>query len=165
VAFHDFAGWWHNVKEAPRILVANYFYSNFIFLPALFLVAITTKTKIRISEAALLLMALVLFLFNNLAPPYEGWQMRGYWIPRIYQPILGALLFYVCRAVTSARSARWMAIATLVAILANASVAFGPIARVPWTGLVYQRFYRHADAGALDRNLSKYGRRPLGVCQ
>ena len=47
-------------------------------------------------------------------------------------------------------------------MLANLSVAFGPIAHVPWAGPIYQRFYFHAYLDSMDTNLARYGRRPLG---
>ena len=49
-------------------------------------------------------------------------------------------------------------------MLGNLTITFGPIARVPWAGNIYQRFYFHAFLESMDTNLARYGRRPLGFC-
>jgi hypothetical protein len=165
------ATWFASVSDVLSVLVANFFYSSVVFLPALFLaVVIVVRQPLAVTEGALLAAGAALFLFNNLAPPYEGrWQMRGLFIPRIYQPIFVALLVYVARAV-GGRAAqpglkrRLLAGACVVAFVGNASIVFGPLARVPWADYAYHRFYMHSGPGEMERQLALHGRRPLGFC-
>jgi hypothetical protein len=153
--------WLALLKDFPRDAIANYLFANFIFLPAVFLVLVVRRRHLHADDAAILLATALVFLFNNLAPPYPGkWQMRGQYIPRLYQPMFVVLLCYTARAAHD-RLGRWLCI---FAIVANATVAFGPVARVPWAGQVYHRFYLHAPEPTMDAMLAKWGRRPLGFC-
>lgn len=164
--------WLGGLADFPSVLLGNFLFSNLMFLPVLFaaVVAITRQRPTLVEGTIMGAVALV-FLFNNLAPPYQGrWQMRGDFIPRLYQPIFVALLVYCARAVgdgvTKPGGKRILLVAlTALTVLANASVAFGPVARVPWAGTVYQAFYQHSPPGTLDENLARYGRRPLGFCR
>jgi hypothetical protein len=165
------AVWLATIADVPLVLVRNFFYSNMVFLPALFLMLFAlTRAPPTLPEGALGIAVTLLFLFNNLAPPYEGrWQMRGDFIPRLYQPVFVALLVYAARTLGSWRAAtrgRRAALAAvgLFALAGNATIAFGPIARVPWAGPVYARFYLHSGPETMDANLARYGRRPLGFC-
>jgi hypothetical protein len=164
--------WARAVADVPLVLVENFFFSNMVFLPAAFVVllAITRLPPSRV-EAALLVAVGLVFLFNNLAPPDPGrWQMRGDFISRLYQPVFVALVVYVARAVASAgalprpKPALAFGVAVL-AIAANATVAFGPIARLPWAGPIYAGFYLHSPPGTMDAVLAAHGRRPLGFCR
>jgi hypothetical protein len=153
--------WLALLKDVPRDTVANYLFANFIFLPLVFLVLVARRRRLDATDAAILLATALIFLFNNLAPPYPGkWQMRGQYIPRLYQPMFVVLLLYSAR-LAGDRVGKWLCI---FAIVANATVSFGPIARVPWAGQVYHRFYLHAPAPTMDAMLAKWGRRPLGFC-
>jgi hypothetical protein len=122
-------------------------------------------------EGALAIAIGLVFAFNNLAPPYpETYQLRGDYIPRIYQPLGVALIVYCARVVGGLNTpdrAKAAIVKTVfaLAMAANLSVAFGPIARVPWAGRVYQRFYMHAFVETMDINLARHGRRPLGFCR
>ena len=164
--------WLRGVAAFPIVLVQVFFFSNMLFLPGLFLMLVLI-TRIRLSpvEGALVIAVALVFAFNNLAPPYAAtYQMRGDYIPRIYQPMGIALLVYCTRVVGSLGTAeRPKAILVLtmfaLALAANLSVAFGPIARVPWAGQVYQRFYFHAFLDSMDANLARHGRRPIGFCR
>jgi hypothetical protein len=132
---------------------------------------IIARARLAAAEAALFAAIALVFCFNNLGPPHQATeQMRGDYIPRIYQPLCAALIVYCARLAGSvqaldAAKARFLTGAFALALLANASVAFGPIARVPWAGNVYQRFYFHAFIESMDINLATHGRRPLGVCR
>jgi hypothetical protein len=164
--------WLRSVAGFPIVLLGNFLFSNLVFLPALFLVVVAiTRQRPTLVEGAVMLAVALVFLFNNLAPPYPGrWQMRGDFIPRLYQPIFVALLVYCARAIGDRPSlprpkATLLVAAAGLAFLANASIAFGPIARVPWAGTVYQAFYQHAPPGTMDEMLAQHGRRPLGFCK
>ena len=96
--------------------------------------------------------------------------MRGDFIPRLYQPLFIALLVYAARVIggwrsASTRRACILLAAAALAFAGNASIAFGPIGRVPWAGYVYHRFYMHAGPETMDANLALAGRRPLGFCR
>ena len=164
--------WLRAVADFIPLLVTNFFFSNFVFLPWLFLVlAVVARRRLSAPEATLLVAAGLVFAFNNLAPPYEDrWQMRGDFIPRLYQPLFIALLVYAARVVGARgaapqRRARLVLAIAVLASAANASVAFGPIARVPWAGPIYHRFYMHSGPGTMDEQLALAGRRPLGFCR
>ncbi len=163
--------WLHTVADLPLLIVDNFLFSNMLFLPVGFLmVAALTVRRLSPTEGALGAAVALVFLFNNLAPPYPGyWQMRGIFIPRIYQPLGVALLVYCARAIADRRSlsparGHLLLAAALFVFIGNASVAFGPIAHVPWASTVYHFFYRHASPTKMDENLARYGRRPLGFC-
>lgn len=166
----DWPGWRALLAAFPRIAVENYFFSNFIFLPALFaalLIGSRRTAALALAEKCILAAAAFVFVFNNAAPPYGGWQMRGLWIARIYQPVFVVFVAFAARAFAAAPAppARRL-VAALVACtsLLDASVAFGPALHVPWTGQVDYWFYRHSSPEALEHNLQRYGRRPLGFC-
>ena len=104
----DFSQWGALLKDFPAVTFENYFFSNFLFLPVLFLALIVcgfllrkNKDHVVVPEGALLISGLLLYLFLNLAPPYPGWQMRGMWIPRLYQPVFVALLTFSARTLGS----------------------------------------------------------------
>jgi hypothetical protein len=164
--------WLRSLADFPFLLVRVFFTSNFLFLPGLFLILLAiARQRLTPAEGALAAAVGLVFLFNNLAPPYEDrWQMRGDFIPRLYQPLFIALLAYAARVIGGWRSAstgraRVLLGAAALAWAGNASVAFGPIGRVPWAGYVYHRFYMHAGPETMDTNLALAGRRPLGFCR
>lgn len=163
--------WLGAVSDFVPVLAANFFFSNMVFLPLLFLVAVVVARRpLALPEATVLLAGAAIFCFNNLAPPYDArWQMRGYFIPRVYQPLFVCLLVYVARVVGDWRAlpafkARLLIGVAALAFAGNATIAFGPIARVPWSGRVYHHFYRHSEEGEMERLLAQHGRRPLGFC-
>jgi hypothetical protein len=113
----------------------------------------------------------MLFLALNLAPSDSGgWEMRGTWIARIYQPVFPALVLYIARwwQGLPALNRPWRAFLLLVVAAATAGdalIVFGPIlgnpARVSENA--FYRFYDHTDAHfAYELNLKNLGRRPLG---
>ena len=168
------SAWAQLVSQAPGALVRTYFFSNFWFLPALFLIVVfvnrlATKVRMLGAEKWLLATTLALFLFINLAPPTPGWQMRGSGLARIYQPAFAAMILFLARWAQSAWTARsearrWVAGATAIVTLANAVVIFGPVMHIPLADHVYLSFYNHGPANALSKNLDTFGRRPLGFC-
>ncbi len=153
--------WLSALRDLPSVTLANFLFSTFLFLPLLFLALLPFGTRTTHAERAILLATALIFLFNNLAPPYVSrWQMRGLFIARLYQPVFVVFLFYAARAATT----RLPVVLCIVAIAANLTIAFGPIARVPWAGYVYHRFYMHAQANTMELNLDRWGRRPMGFC-
>jgi hypothetical protein len=182
----DPAIWAGKILPAPYLLAENFLASNFVWLPLLFVACVAASrlrswTTVYPFERAILICALAIWALNNLAPPYPGkWQMRGEWIARLYQPVLGVLLTFVSRSVQVAagRGRAWRR-AVLVALVAtagmNALVMVGPfVGGGRYTALMYEAFYAHAPPGSdyqrpgaqpmLD-HLEKLGRRPLGFCR
>lgn len=161
------AEWLSYLRGLPLLLVRTFLFSNMIVLPLLAIIAvIVSARRIRIAhpaDIALLVTALALFLFNNAAPPYFGWQMRGDWMARLYQPVFPALLMLIAR-VSAAQTVRWWTVAVGAAVLLHASIVFGPVFLNPVSGWVYAKFYEHSDSGAMIANLRRFGRRPLGIC-
>jgi hypothetical protein len=162
----------------------NYFFSNFLFLPALVLLVLAIlfvrrgrnvageKTPVlRPAETCLVIAAVLVFLFLNLAPPYGGWQLRGSWVPRLYQPVFVAMVsllagFFQNRAPSlppPLRRGAWAALGLTVAL--QAWVVFAPVLGAPWlSGEIYYYFYHHASRPVYADNLKKLGTRPVGFC-
>jgi hypothetical protein len=164
--------WLRSLADFPLLAVRIFFTSNLLFLPALFLVLVAlAREPLTPAEGALSAAVALVFLFNNLAPPYEDrWQMRGDFIPRLYQPLFIVMLAYAARVVGGSWHGprvrrRLVLVAATLAFVGNASIAFGPIGRVPWAGYVYHRFYMHSGPETMDQELAKAGRRPLGFCR
>ena len=172
---HDTHFWVHLLAELPMILLSTFLYSNFVALPLLFVLALVVWYKRRagvlaLPEYSVVAAGIVVFLINNAAPPYPGIQMRGYWMPRVYQAVFPAFLMVIARATEHVGlTASWRG-AIAMAIAFNASIAFGPILRNPIASEVYFRFYNHFPqkpprTDAMIINLKRYGRRPLGICR
>lgn len=158
--------WLHYLERLPLVLVANFFDSNFFFLPALALIAVVICPRcISRVEAAILWSVLAVFLFSNAAPPYYGWQIRGEWIARIYQAVFVALLLCIARAFAAGRRPAVLRAATWVTVIANAAIAFGPIMMNPMAFYFDYRFYQMFSPAAFEEILHVYGRRPLGFCR
>jgi len=170
----DWYGWARLGLRFPLDAIRNYLFSNFLFLPVLFTVFWRYWSRhagpaLSQAERWFLLAILGVFLFNNLAPPYPGVQLRGSYIARIYQPAFVALLVFTARfieAIKTQSAATWARRALVVTVLLNASVALGLPADNPIAGFVYMQFYRHGDPDSrnLANNFARYGHRPLGVC-
>lgn len=174
----DYERWVSLLADVPRVAIDNYLFSSFLFLPALFVILFSLnlfKNRIRISvvEKSIALSVLALFLFNNLAPPYDGWQLRGDWVARMYQPVFTVLVLFAARKYQQSASLgqtwkRALFALCALTVLANASIAFGPMLNNPFASSLYYHFYKHPPAmsspTAMSENLRKYGRRPLGFC-
>ncbi len=170
--FREWQLWLRYLANLPAVLASNFLFGNMIFLPILFIAAIIYGRKMHRRvlssvDVAIVVSTALVFLFNNAAPPYYGWQMRGHWIARLYQPVFPAYLLAIAR-VTEAAGERhlrsWTAIVAFTAV-ANASIAFGPILLNPLAAFAYQKFYIHSPSESLLVNLRRLGRRPLGVCR
>ena len=162
----DLSTWWNEVSELPRALLGSYLFSTYFFLPVLATVVLVLHRRSRllnVPEVALLISIATVFLFNNLAPPYLGWQMRGEWIARLYQPIFVILLMVVARA--AARPHRTLPTLVAATAVLNFAVVLTPSLGLPILDQVQARYYLTAPAQTLDDNLDAWGRRPLGFCQ
>ncbi len=170
--FHpaDMAQWGRDVVALPGVFISNFLFGNFVVLPVLFCGALIVAWRRRLlivekSDTALLIASAALFLFNNVAPPYYGWQLRGAWMARLYQPVFPVFLLVIARVSQRAAAERTWRAAVALSILANGSIAFGPVLLNPIAAHVYQRFYSHSPPEAMLVNLRRFGRRPLGVCR
>jgi len=179
-AYLDLGAWrhWAEVnRDAVDVAAETFFGANFLFWPALFLAALalnpwTARLRFTAAELALGASVVALFAFNNLAPVYGGWPMRGAWISRLYQPGVVVLLFFTARWLAGwpefARGPRRLAAAAaLAAALGNGFVLAGPASGDPGrvAETAHYRFYNHVDDGAarpFRANLEAHGRRPLG---
>ena len=158
--------WLPYLERLPFVLVANFFDSNFFFLPLLAVLAVVLCRRcIGRVEGAILLAVLAVFLFNNAAPPYYGWQVRGLWIARVYQAVFVALLLCVARAFAAEARPAVLRAATWVTVIANAAIAFGPVMMNPMAFYFDYRFYQHVSPAVYAETLQLYGRRPLGICR
>lgn len=173
------AEWWPLLASAPGILLHNFTYSNFIFLPLLFVLSycigrVGLSVRLNLVELSLLFAVFSVFLFNNLAPPYPGkWQLRGVWIARLYQPVFVVFLIYSARVwqEISCRSGcgkilpSGVLLSITAAIVANGLITFGAYLAPAFASRAYYEFYQHSTPVALVNNIEKYGKRPLGFCR
>jgi hypothetical protein len=170
--FNQLPTWWMRVKIVPDTLFYCFFHSNFFVLPILFLITwiigrFFYKFKLNLIERCLLLSIICLFLFNNMAPPYEGeWQMWGDWMARVYQSVFIVYLMYIIRLSAFIYSHRKLNIGfTAIIVLAclfNIVVNTGGLYASPLTSYVYSCFYKHGRTTSYSRNIKFYGARPLG---
>ncbi|HLL24974.1 MAG TPA: hypothetical protein VK427_22725, partial [Kofleriaceae bacterium] len=179
-AYLDFpdrvAGWASQLVSVPRIFLSNFVFSGFVFFPLLlvWVLALRARWKLRplVDPIALAILGatLCVFLFLNLAPPYDNaWQLRGTWVARLYQPWFVAVLIVVAAtSVALRRTTRHRLLVGSVALVValDAAVIAGPfIGLTPLYASVHQRFYQ---AHGHNRNaswLERLGRRPYGVCR
>lgn len=172
--FYDWFKYVFFEKRFFSIFVHVFFKSNFYILPLLFIITygfarFKYSFKLNTIETSILLATLLLFLFNNLAPKYiYFFQMRGDKIPRFYQPVFVAYVLYIARffhTVNMSSLIRKSFICLFVfALTFNAVIILGPITKNRIGEKVYLDFYKHADNKEMIKNLNKYGRRPLGIC-
>ena len=179
----DLGAWWYWLRAFPWAVRDNYFFSNFLFLPVLVLLVLAILgwqrhrsegrliPVLRPPEICLAITAVLLFLFLNLSPPYGGWQLRGSWVPRLYQPVFVAMIslvaaFFQTRAShlpVALRRTSWVALGLVIAL--QAWVVFAPVLGAPQlSGELYLRFYHHASRPYYAENLKKLGTRPVGFC-
>jgi hypothetical protein len=160
------------MSEAPTTFFYNYFDSNFLFLPLAFLLlagyGYAIKFKFNRIEGSVLLVALLIFLFNNLAPEYEnGFPMRGEWIARIYQPLFIVMIMYIARLSAHTTDLKSMPAKLFAAILVlcvcfNLAINTGGVFNSTLTQNAWYRFYQHATYHTMTDNLKIFGIRPLG---
>jgi hypothetical protein len=115
-------------------------------------------------EIALLISTGAIFLFNNAAPPYYGWQMRGEWVARLYQPVFVVFLMAAARVLAAVPHSTLLRAAIVTVVVANAAIVFGPVTMTRLGPFAYHKFYEHSPEHFFLDNLRKFGRRPLGFC-
>ena len=158
----NFNGWGGLLAKLPEVALSNLLFGNFLFLPLAALIAVFFgREKLERAEWALAAGVFAVFLFNNAAPPYGGWQVRGEWIGRFYQPVF---VVYVSVLARWGVRGRWRTAGVVLLLLLNSSTVFGPLFGSRVSSWLYARFYHHSADDAMSRNLEHYGRRPLGLC-
>lgn len=119
-------------------------------------------------ETTVLISALAIFLFNNLAPWYvSDFQMRGEWIARIYQPLFIVFMMYIIRFsshIFNDSAIQKNIFVTLIAVcfLGGVVLNFGVCLKSNFTQWAWHRFYQHSPPDTMQKNLSKFGIRPIG---
>jgi hypothetical protein len=164
--------WWERTKLVPATLMRCFLHGNFYGLPLLFIVLWTygrwvLKFKLNRIENTILYSILFLFLFNNMAPPYEGeWQMWGDWLARLYQPLFIVMVMYVVRLgahVYVVRGSKLLFSSALaLTVVFNILVNTGGLYASPLTSRVYGNFYKHGAGDSYLKNIRYFGARPLG---
>jgi hypothetical protein len=159
------------------VFVSNFFRSNMVFFPILLLWLVALRLRWRVRPVfgrvalCILLSTLGVFLFLNLAPPYDdAWQLRGTWFARVYQPWFVAVLLLVAATSVALRdhARRYKLFFWSVVIVAaiDGVAIVGPYARLDYLYVrVNQGFYQHPDMLKNRALLRKLGRRPYGVCR
>lgn len=169
-------GWGAFLRDAPHVFVSNFFFSGSVFLPALFLLVVAHHVRYRVRPIlepvalAILLVMFALWLFLNLAPRYEGgWQMRGTWLARLYQPWFVVVLLVVARASVALRDTRryrlLLGAVAMSSVLGWVTIA-GPHVRVyTLFEAVHQNFYQDWSLSNNRDWMQKLGVRPYGICR
>ena len=169
-------GWGALLRDVPHVLASNFLFSGMIFFPLLLVWLIALRLIWRIRPVfgpvalSILLATLAVFLFLNLAPPYDNvWQLRGTWIARLYQPWFVAVLLVVAAtsvALRDTRRYRLMFWSVVVVIAIDALAIVGPYARFNTLYVITnENFYRD---GVLDQSTNWFkqlGVRPYGICK
>jgi hypothetical protein len=174
---YDWQGWGALLAHLPRVAAETYLFSNFLFLPLLFLLGLAAsrwlprdRRPLRPAEVSVLAAAALLFLFANAGPPYPGWQLRGPWIARLYQPAIVAMVsilagLYAREQLLPRPLRRGVRAALLLAIACDAWIVFAPVlGHAALSGFVYYHFYGHARRPVYAENLARFGARPVGFC-
>jgi hypothetical protein len=175
LAFPPIGAWWQSVSGFVDIGADVFFGAHFLFLPAFFLLVLllnplTVRARFSPEELGLFAAGLALFLFTNLAPQFGGWQLRGTWIARLFQPLYPALIFFIARwwqesPPLSPALRRPVVVGLGVFVLGNAAIMFGPISNDPGhiSSAAIYRFYDHSPVRTVyEHSLQEFGRRPYG---
>jgi hypothetical protein len=170
--FNEVDLWIQRVKLMPDTLVHSFFFSNFFVLPILFGVCwlfgrLVFKFRLNLVERCILFNIILLFIFNNAAPPYEGeWQMWGGWLARLYQSVFIVYLMFIIRLSAFIYSQyRFRILHTGIiglAVTFNLVINLGGFFASPLTSYVYACFYIHGSGDSMVKNIKYYGARPLG---
>ncbi len=172
----NFKEWAVLIAKVPIFAINHFLFSGFIFLPIGFIATLILLIKNRsfiplsVIEKSILTAIVLLFLFNEAAPSYSWakWEMRGFWIARIYQPVFIVFVLYIARVyqtITILKIKKWMSIILIFIAIGNANIVFGQLVKSPISSYSYFLFYKQRGGYDMEmKNLNKYGARPLGVC-
>jgi hypothetical protein len=172
----NYKEWFLLIEQLPSILTETFLYSAFLFLPLMFLghIVLAVKYQKRVFtevEKYILLAVVVVFLINNLAPPYVAWQMRGHTIYRLYQPVFIVYLLVAVRLASGINKLdvklnRLFWASCISVFLLNTIVVVGSASGFAFqSAYLYNKFYQYEERGVLLHSLKKYGRVPIGICR
>lgn len=160
-----------NLKTVPEVLWRNYIDSQFVYLGWLGLLLLPLTALLRgkrwsASGIVLTLSILGIFMFNNMAPAYEGWSIKGFWVARIYQPLFVVIVFAAVSLFAAAKGKpvylNLLRVTVILVFAVNAFVVFGPIMGNFDMVTLYENFYQHSPHGTFEENIRRYGAKPLG---
>lgn len=148
--------------EFLRQLLSSLLWSNFLFLPIgfIFTISFTGFRFIRFSDLSLILATSGLFFFLNLAPQYDGWQMRGDYMNRLYQPAFVAMIIVLSRF--AANYTRFGPSLLSAVVLLQSAVMFSGALNISALHACYEKFYPHDRPGVYAETLNQIGKRPIG---
>jgi hypothetical protein len=169
-------GWGALLRDVPHVFASNFLFSGMIFFSLLLVWLIALRLIWRIRPVfgrvalSILLATLAVFLFLNLAPPYDNtWQLRGTWIARLYQPWFVAVLLVVAAtsvALRDTRRYRLMFWSVVVVIVIDALAIVGPYARLNTLYVITnENFYRDGVLVQSANWFKQLGTRPYGICK
>jgi hypothetical protein len=169
----NYSNYYKVLFDLPMLFVHNFLFSSFFVIPFFFLVVLIYYRKKTLvffenRDWALLSALLLLFLFNNMVPYYESkWQMRGYWIARIYEPLFLPLLFIMARLISSLLETGFSKFILISMILFQIAIPLLPLIYDPLhiASKIYYNYYRHSPEESMVKNLKKHGIRPFGFCK
>jgi hypothetical protein len=148
--------------QVVRQLISSFAWSQFLFLPCGLVLCLipVARNGVQLAECSVGVSLLSLCCFLNLAPEYEGWQMRGDFMNRLYQPGFAALIMVLARV--AAGKPRIGVPVVLVVCVMQFLLVFSGATGFSLMHSCNERFYPHARAGVYSENLRKYGCRPIG---
>lgn len=177
--FPDLARWFEYIKYFPAYLLFNYVFSTFGYLSVAFALINIPKLfgerlKLKSLEVGVLLAGVLIFAFNNLAPPYRSWQFREYGFARIYEPIFVVMILYIARKIQTLpelppiKQRILLGLACFV-IIGNLITSFSTMLPNNWGLGIYGNFYLQSDTtkktySDFKERIRKYGRYPIGIC-
>jgi len=169
--------WVKLVQLLPFYFFHTFFYNVFGWLSLLGFVSgwaawkVLKKRDLSV-EGAIFLSAVAFFLFNNLAPPYNGWPMRGDVIARLYEPIFPVYILLAAKTLerliqAGARlRARILVGLAIAVVILNGAICFAPYLGDPAIGLAnkfYGEFYHHDNPDAYLINVHLRPKKLLGM--
>lgn len=166
---------WDNFTQLPYILYRNFFDAMYFYIALLFAIVViaglvSKSIKVELPFWVLALAMFAVLAFNNMAPPYDGWQMRGTWIARIYQPAIVLCLLPIFSVAKNWNAegkklyVQLLVVATIVVFAFNTRINISPALGDYSQTSYHYNFYFHSMPGTMEENLEKHGRRPLWVC-
>jgi hypothetical protein len=177
--FPDMGRWYEYIKYFPVYFLFNYVFSTFAYLSVAFAVVnipglFGKRLKLNSLEFGVLLAVLLIFAFNNLAPPYRSWQFRDYGFARIYEPMFVVMILYIARKIQTMpelpliKQRILLGLAGFI-ILGNLLTSFSTILPNNWGLGIYGNFYLQSYTtkqtySDFKERIRKYGRYPIGFC-
>lgn len=160
-------------------LFPNFFFSNMMFTPLLFLGAAFMLKKQEWKEfrleRILFIIALSMFAFSQFSPTttdpflrhHVETGIKGNWLVRVYQPLFIAYFMIILYQFNRLDGLKLKVLNALgiIIIIGNLSIIFGTALKLPISQYAYHRFYKHGDPHRFLVNREKFGFHPIGLCK